>query len=59
MVNIWKVNLHIFPSDQSERQTEELWGKIRKIFNQTLAGLREEVTLLELGVNLQLLMKTN
>lgn len=49
--NIWKVNLHIFPFDQSERQRKELRGEIRKIFKQTCVGLREEVTLLELEMN--------
>lgn len=53
---VWKVNLHIFPPDQSGSGRTERQRKRRKTFNQTCVdGLRVEVVLLELDVNLQLL----
>lgn len=42
-----------FHSINQKVRGKELWGEI---FEQTCVGLREEVTLLELDMNLQLLM---
>lgn len=39
----------------SINQRKVLWGQMRESLNQTCVGLREEVTPLELDMNLQLL----